>query len=122
MKKATTILMLAASTGLASCTAQSPKANMKNDVDTLSYMMGISNTQGLKEYAMNQLGIDSAHFADFVKGIEQGTKSTDPKNVAYTAGMQIGHDQNDQPSAVRQRLYSVSEQGKLPRRILCCTG
>ena len=63
---------------------------MKNDVDTLSYMMGISNTQGLKEYAMNQLGIDSAHFADFVKGIEQGTKSTDPKNVAYTAGMQIG--------------------------------
>ena len=43
-------------------------------------MMGISNTQGLKEYAMNQLGIDSAHFADFVKGIEQGTKSTDPKN------------------------------------------
>lgn len=42
-------------------------------------MMGISNTQGLKEYAMNQLGIDSAHFADFVKGIEQGTKSTDPK-------------------------------------------
>ncbi|WP_270711659.1 FKBP-type peptidyl-prolyl cis-trans isomerase [Phocaeicola coprophilus] len=90
MKKATTILMLAAATGLASCTAQSPKANMKNDVDTLSYMMGISNTQGLKEYAMNQLGIDSAHFADFVKGIEQGTKSTDPKNVAYTAGMQIG--------------------------------
>lgn len=79
MKKATTILMLAAATGLASCTAQSPKANMKNDVDTLSYMMGISNTQGLKEYAMNQLGIDSAHFADFVKGIEQGTKSTDPK-------------------------------------------
>mgnify|MGYP007102644490 CR=1 FL=1 len=29
MKKATTILMLAAATGLASCTAQSPKANMK---------------------------------------------------------------------------------------------
>ena len=31
MKKATTILMLAAATGLASCTTQSPKANMKNE-------------------------------------------------------------------------------------------
>ena len=49
-------MMFAAATGLASCTAQSPKANMKSDVDTLSYMMGVSNTQGLQEYAMGRLG------------------------------------------------------------------
>ena len=35
MKKATIIMMLAAATGLASCTAQGPKANLKSDVDTL---------------------------------------------------------------------------------------
>ena len=46
MKKSTLIMMFAAAAGLASCTAQSPKANMKSDVDTLSYMMGVSNTQG----------------------------------------------------------------------------
>ena len=40
MKKSSLIMMFAAATGLASCTAQSPKANMKSDVDTLSYMMG----------------------------------------------------------------------------------
>ena len=59
MKKSSLIMMFAAATGLASCTAQSPKANMKSDVDTLSYMMGVSNTQGLQEYAMGRLGIDS---------------------------------------------------------------
>lgn len=65
MKKSTLIMMFAAAAGLASCTAQSPKANMKSDVDTLSYMMGVSNTQGLEEYAMGRLGIDSTHMADF---------------------------------------------------------
>ena len=67
-------MMFAAATGLASCTAQSPKANMKSDVDTLSYMMGVSNTQGLQEYAMGRLGIDSTHMADFIRGIEEGLK------------------------------------------------
>mgnify|MGYP001539317171 CR=1 FL=1 len=37
MKKVTFIMALAVGAGLASCTAQSPKANLKTDVDSLSY-------------------------------------------------------------------------------------
>ena len=90
MKKATFMMVLAAAAGMASCTAQGPKANLKSDIDTLSYMMGVSNTQGLMDYAMGRLGVDSAHVADFIRGIEQGTKTTDEKQKAYMAGMQIG--------------------------------
>ena len=60
MKKISFFVAIAAAASLASCTAQAPKANMKNDVDSLSYMMGITNTQGLDMYMSQQLGVDTA--------------------------------------------------------------
>ncbi len=42
MKKVTFIMALAVGAGLASCTAQSPKANLKTDVDSLSYAIGMA--------------------------------------------------------------------------------
>ena len=107
MKKSTLIMMFAAAAGLASCTAQSPKANMKSDIDTLSYMMGVSNTQGLEEYAMGRLGIDSTHMADFVRGIEEGLKQTDAKQKAYMAGIQIGQQiSGDMFDAISSRIFN----------------
>ena len=78
MKKGTFFMVLAAAAGLASC-AQGPKANLKTDVDTLSYMLGAANTRGLMDFVHGRLGIDSAHVADFIKGLEQGCKETDAK-------------------------------------------
>ena len=69
MKKISFFVAIAAAASLASCTAQAPKANMKNDVDSLSYMMGITNTQGLDMYMSQQLGVDTAYMADFIRGI-----------------------------------------------------
>lgn len=100
-------MMFAAAAGLASCTAQGPKANMKSDIDSLSYMMGVSNTQGLKEYVMGRLGVDSAYMADFVKGLEQGVKETDAKEKAYMAGMQIGQQiSGDMFEAINNQLFN----------------
>ncbi|WP_072531171.1 FKBP-type peptidyl-prolyl cis-trans isomerase [Bacteroides ilei] len=107
MKKSTVLMMFAAAAGLASCTAQGPKANMKSDIDSLSYMMGVSNTQGLKEYVMGRLGVDSAYMADFVKGLEQGVKETDAKEKAYMAGMQIGQQiSGDMFEAINNQLFN----------------
>ena len=100
-------MVLAAAAGMASCTAQGPKANLKSDIDTLSYMMGVSNTQGLMDYAMGRLGVDSAHVADFIRGIEQGTKETDDKQKAYLAGMQIGQQiSGDMFQAINNQLFA----------------
>ena len=43
-------MAIAAATSLASCTAQSPKADLKTDIDSLSYSIGMAQTQGLKDY------------------------------------------------------------------------
>lgn len=107
MKKSTIFMMLAATAGLASCTSQGPKANMKSEVDTLSYMMGVSNTQGLKDYVIGRLGVDSAHMADFIRGIEQGMKETDAKQKAYMAGVQIGQQvSGDMFEAINNQIFS----------------
>ena len=107
MKKSTIFMMLAATAGLASCTSQGPKANMKSEVDTLPYMMGVSNTQGLKDYVIGRLGVDSAHMADFVRGIEQGMKETDAKQKAYMAGVQIGQQvSGDMFEAINNQIFS----------------
>ena len=57
MKKVTFIMALAAAAGLASCTAQSPKANLKTDVDSLSYAIGMARTEGLDHISHSRVSI-----------------------------------------------------------------
>ena len=90
MKKIVLCAAIVAAAGFASCTSQAPKANMKSDIDSLSYMMGVSNTNGLKDFAEQRMGVDSITWADFVKGIEEGINKATKKDRAYTAGVQIG--------------------------------
>ncbi len=89
MKKVTFIMALAVAAGLASCTAQSPKANLKTDLDSLSYAIGMARTDGLKQYLAQQ-GIDSTQMSDFLKGFNEGASKIDKKDAAYMAGLQVG--------------------------------
>lgn len=90
MKKVTFLMAIAVVAGLASCTAQSPKANLKTDVDSLSYAIGMARTEGLKQYLTQQLNVDTAYMAEFVKGFNEGASKTSKKDAAYLAGLQIG--------------------------------
>ena len=67
MKKVSILAAVAMATGLASCTAQAPKATLKTDVDSLSYAIGISQTQGLKDFLAQRM--DTAYIAEFLKGV-----------------------------------------------------
>ncbi|WP_294632665.1 FKBP-type peptidyl-prolyl cis-trans isomerase [uncultured Bacteroides sp.] len=89
MKKVTFIMALAVGAGLVSCTAQSPKANLKTDVDSLSYAIGMARTEGLTQYLMQQ-GVDTTQMAEFIKGFNEGATKIDKKDAAYMTGMQIG--------------------------------
>lgn len=108
MKKGTALMVLAAAAGLASCgQSGTPKANMKSDVDTLSYMVGVSNSQGLKDYVVGRLGVDTTYMADFVRGIKEGMKNTSAKEKAYMAGMQIGQQvSGDMYEAINNQLFA----------------
>ena len=89
MKKVTFLMALAVAAGMASCTAQSPKADLKTDIDSLSYAIGMARTEGLDQYLAQQ-GIDSTQMSEFLKGFNEGAAKIDKKDVAYMAGLQIG--------------------------------
>ena len=73
------------------CGNSTPKASLKSDVDTLSYAIGMAQTQGLKEYLVGSLGVDTAYMAEFIKGLNEGANAGDnKKKAAYYAGIQIG--------------------------------
>ena len=76
---------------IASCGSKTPRASLKSDVDTLSYAIGMAQTQGLKEYRVGSLDIDTAYINDFIKGLNEGANAGDnKKKAAYYAGIQIG--------------------------------
>ncbi len=89
MKKVTFLMALAVAAGMASCTAQSPKANLKTDIDSLSYAIGMARTEGLDQYLAQQ-GIDSTQMSEFLKGFNEGATKIDQKDVAYMTGLQVG--------------------------------
>lgn len=97
MKKASVLLAFVAAMGFVSCNGQSPKANLKSDVDTLSYTIGMAQTQGLKDYLVGRLGVDTAYMDDFMKGLKEAAYAGDDKAaVAYYAGIQIGQQVGNQ--------------------------
>ena len=66
-------------------------ANLKTEVDSVSYEVGLSNSRGIKEYLSQRLGVDTAYLDDFIKGVKQGAQAgEDKKKAAYYAGIQIG--------------------------------
>lgn len=63
---------------------------MTTQSDTLSYVAGMSLTQGLVEFLQHSMKIDTAYMADFISGLEKTIESADdPQFKAYMAGMEI---------------------------------
>lgn len=96
MKKVSILATVAVAASLASCTAQSPKANLKNDIDSLSYSIGMAQTQGLKGYLVGRMDVDTTYMAEFIKGVNEGANKTSKKDIAYMAGLQIGQQISNQ--------------------------
>ena len=91
----------------ASCDNGTPKANLKSDVDTLSYAIGMAQTQGLRDYLVGRLGVDTAYMDDFIKGLNEGANAgDDKKKAAYYAGIQIGQQiSNQMLKGINHELY-----------------
>ena len=96
MKKLSIIMAVVAAAVMASCGNGTPKANLKTDVDTLSYAIGMVQTRGLKDY-LNNIGIDSTYMDEFIKGLNEGANAGDnKKKMAYYMGIQIGQQISQQ--------------------------
>ena len=98
MKKFTFAAIAAvAAVMISSCGNGTPKADLKSDVDTVSYAIGMAQTQGLKDYLVGRLGVDTVYMDDFIKGLNEGANAgDDKKKAAYYAGIQIGQQISNQ--------------------------
>ena len=92
MKKLLFVAVMAIVTaGFSACGNGAPRASLKSDVDTMSYAIGMAQTQGLKEYLVGNMGVDTAYISEFIKGLNEGVNAGDnKKKAAYYAGIQIG--------------------------------
>ena len=97
MKKFSVVAIMASVMGLMDCGNSTPKADLKNDVDSMSYALGMAQTQGLKEYLQERMGVDTTYINDFIKGLNEGANLGDDKRkAAYFAGIQIGQQISQQ--------------------------
>ena len=98
MKKFSIVAIMAiAVAAFSGCGNSAPKANLKNDVDTLTYTMGMLQSQGLKDYLVGRMGIDTPYMDEFFRGVNDGANAGDDKaKAAYYAGIQIGQQVSNQ--------------------------
>ena len=97
MKKISILAVAAIAAAMVSCGNGTPKADIKTDIDTLSYAVGMAQTRGLKEYLAQRMGTDTAYIDDFVKGLNESVNAgDDKKKAAYYAGLQIGQQISQQ--------------------------
>ena len=98
MKKLTVVAAMAiVAAGFTACGNSTPKASLKSDVDSMSYALGMAQTQGLKEYLVERLGVDTAYMDEFIKGLNEGANAGDnKKKAARYAGIQIGQQISNQ--------------------------
>ena len=89
---ATLLAAVVTPASLVSCSAQSSKATLKTDIDSLSYAIGLSRTNGLEAHLQGNLGLDSTYMDEVVKGLLAGADVdvTNKKAVAYAFGRQMG--------------------------------
>lgn len=98
MKKIILVALVAiAAATFMSCGNSTPKADLKSDVDSMSYAMGMSQTQGLKDFLVGRMKVDTTYMDEFIKGLNDGANAgDDKKKAAYYAGIQIGQQISNQ--------------------------
>ena len=76
---------------LFSCAPKAPKANLKTDIDSLFYAIGVQTTEQFDQYLL-QRGVEETEKDDFLKGFYEGirTKVGDKKAAAFLVGKDVG--------------------------------
>ena len=90
MRKISLLAVLAIVLATTFSCKKSGKANLKTDVDTISYAIGLLNGGQLQQF-LEQQGMDSTCVSDFMKGFKEGANNIgDKKKQAYYMGLMQG--------------------------------
>lgn len=119
MKKLSIVAMMAiAAAVITSCGNSAPKAELNDDVDSLSYAFGIEQSQGVTRY-LQQMNIDTTYIEDFVDGLVKGAKAgDDKKQAAYNAGISIGQQLNMMKDGFSRQVFEGDSTRELSMKNL----
>ena len=80
---------------LALVASASSFAQLRTSSDSVSYAAGMSVTNGLIPFLVQQHQMDTTYMADFVRGFREAVKGVDPARKAYLTGMSIAQQLNE---------------------------
>ncbi len=89
--------MAIAAATFSACGNSTPKADLKTDIDSMSYAIGLAQAQYVRQAIQQGQVIDTAYINEFVKGINEGVNAgDDKKKAAYITGLQVGQQLSTQ--------------------------
>jgi FKBP-type peptidyl-prolyl cis-trans isomerase len=99
--------MAIAAATFTACGNSTPKAQMKNDVDSMSYAIGLVQSQYVRQAIEQGQVIDTTYMDEFIKGINEGVSAgDDKKKAAYIMGLQVGQQLSTQlVKGVNHEIY-----------------
>ena len=105
--KTLAIMATAALTFSACGNSSAPKADLKTDIDSMSYAIGLLQSQYVRQAIQQGQVIDTTYIDDFVKGINEGVNAgDDKKKAAYIMGLQVGQQLSTQlVKGVNQQVF-----------------
>lgn len=112
-------MTFAAAALLSSCNGGGSKAKLDNEIDTLSYEMGMVLSAEEKDFAqmLAQQGSDSAFVDEFLKGFNEGMKAADDKKkLARYMGVQAGMQLKMQLPMIEQQVFQGDSTKKVSER------
>ena len=85
-------------------------ASLKAEIDSLSDAMGLAQTQGLKNYVVRGMGVDTLYYSEFAKGVKAGIKiGESAKMDAFFAGVGVGQGMVHQTIPALSREFFGNE-------------
>ena len=85
------VMAIAAATFSSCGNSSAPKADLKTDVDSMSYAIGYVQSQYMRQAIEQGQVIDTTYIDEFVKGVNEGVNAgDDKKKAAYIIGLQVG--------------------------------
>lgn len=84
-----------------------PAVVLSTPLDTLSYAVGLAQSNGLRNYLVQQLKVDTTYIETFIKGLNDAVGELSPEQKAYNAGTQIGQQVKEQMlKGLNQQLFA----------------
>lgn len=106
----------AAALSLASCQKGAMKPALGSDVDTISYEIGMANSNYAENY-LQQAELDSTLMDEFLAGVREGVMgSQNKKKLARYLGVMFGVQSNMQLENIEQQIFGNDSTQRVSRR------